>query len=915
MTAFSVVTRENQPLADKASRSLSPFLAVLLLSLGFLQPLGRAAEAGQAEFFESKIRPLLIKNCHTCHTKAQSGGLRLDSLEKVLQGGNSGAAIIPGSPEKSLLIQVVSHTHDRLRMPPTGKLEPHEIGYLKEWIRAGAVWPESKEEFFLKRIYPLLEQNCLACHRENPEGGLRLDSRAAILLGGHSGPSVIPGNPEESLLIKAVRYEHGRIQMPPTGRLTDEAIAELTKWVVGGSVWSDTGEELLEPYEISKEHRNFWSFQAVSQPATPVADDPRWEKNAVDRFILARLKKKGLTPVQRASKRVLLRRATYDLTGLPPTPDEIQDFLADDSPKAFEKVVERLLGSGHYGQRWGRHWLDIVRYADTAGDSGDFPISEAYKYRNYVIDSFNQDKPYDEFIREQIAGDQLPYESEGQHWEQIVATGYIAISRRIGVNPHKLRHIMIEDSLDNLGKTFLGLTVGCARCHNHKFDPIPTADYYALYGILDSSVYPFPGAEHKPHREDFVYRVGKAKSDQVLQSYRERLDVWNKRERKKFEEYQAFESKKIEDPTRTRRIVWQELVGVREQRRQVAETFPPLEIAYAMQEGDPHDVRIQKAGDPKALGPEVRRGFLQILGGLKLPADAKGSGRRDLAEWIADPNNSLTARVMVNRIWHYHFGRGIVRTTSDFGVRGSPPTHPELLDYLASYFVDSGWSVKQMHRLLMLSETYQLASMDVPSNAAVDPQNELLWRQNRRRLDVESIRDSILMFSGDLDRSLGGRHPFPHHLTYFYRQHEPFNQRYPTTLRTVYMMQQRFEKNAYLDLFDGPDGNLPLSERKSSITALQALFLMNSEFIHKQSDAIAERLPARGVATPELTKWAYETIFGRPPSKQEVARAEEYLANTQHRLGSDCQGERCTQLAWSGYLRAMLSSNEFMFVE
>ena len=915
MTVFSVGTMISPQIADKASRLLSPFLAVLLLSLGFMQPLGRAAEAGQAAFFESKIRPLLIKNCHTCHTKTKSGGLRLDSLEKILKGGNSGAAIIPGSPEKSLLIQVISHTHDRLRMPPTGKLEPHEIGYLKEWIRAGAVWPESKEEFFINKIHPLLEQNCLVCHRENPEGGLRLDSRAAILLGGHSGPSVIPGNPEESLLIKAVRYEHERFQMPPTGRLTDEAITELTKWVADGSVWSDTGEELLEPYEISEEHLNFWSFRAVSQLATPVVHDPRWEKSAVDRLILAKLKKKGLTPVQRASKRVLLRRATYDLMGLPPTPDEIQDFFADDSPKAFERVVERLLGSRLYGQRWGRHWLDIVRYADTAGDSGDFPIPEAYRYRNYVIDSFNQDKPYDEFIREQIAGDLLPYESEEQRWEQIVATGYFAISRRIGVSPLNLRHIMIEDSLDNLGKTFLGLTVGCARCHNHKFDPIPTADYYALYGILDSSMYPFPGAEHKPHRRDFVYRIGKEKSDQILKPYRERLDVWNKKERKKFEEYQAFEKKKIEDPTRTRRIVWQELLGIREQRRQVAETFPLLEIAYAMQEGDPHDVRIQKAGDPKALGSEVRRGFLQILGGPKLPANAKGSGRRHLAEWIADPNNPMTARVMVNRIWHYHFGRGIVRTTSDFGVRGSLPTHPELLDYLASYFVDSGWSVKEMHRLLMLSETYQLASTVVPSNATVDPQNELLWRQNRRRLDVESIRDSILLFSGDLDRSLGGRHPFPHHLTYFYRQHEPFNQRYPTNLRTVYMMQQRFEKNANLDLFDGPDGNLPLSERKSSITALQALFLMNSEFIHRQSDAIAVRILARGVANSELTKWAYETIFGRSPSKHEVARAEEYLANTKHRINSECQGERCTQLAWSGYLRAMLSSNEFMFVD
>ena len=902
-------------LAYQTSRALGPFLAALLLPLSFVQSVGRAAETGQAEFFESKIRPLLIENCHTCHTGVQSGGLRLDSLDTVLKGGNSGAAIILGNPDKSLLIQVVSHTHDRLRMPPTGKLEPHEIEYLKDWIRAGAAWPESREEFFEKRIHPLLEENCLACHRENPQGGLRLDSGAAILLGGHSGPSLIPGNPEESLIIQAVRYEDEGLQMPPTGRLSDEAIADLTEWVADGSVWSDTGAEQLEPYEISEQHRNFWSFQAVSQPTVPVVDDPRWKESPVDRFIFTKLAEKGLTPGQRADKRGLIRRATYDLAGLPPTPDEIEDFLADDSPKAFEKVVERLLGSRHYGERWGRHWLDIVRYADTAGDSGDFPIPEAYKYRNYVIDSFNKDKPYDALTREQIAGDQLPYESDEERWEQTVGTGYIAISRRIGVSPDNLRHITIEDTLDNLGKTFLGLTLGCARCHNHKFDPIPTADYYALYGIFDSSVYPFPGSEHKPHRKDFVYRLGKEESDKILEPYRERLDVWNKKEREKFDEYNAPQKKKIEDPTRSRLIIWQELLGVREQHRQVAETFPKLEIAYAMQEWEPHDVRIQKAGDPKALGPEVQRGFLQILGGQKLPADAKGSGRKELAEWIADPKNPLTARVMVNRIWHYHFGRGIVRTTSDFGIRGSPPTHPELLDYLASYFVNGGWSIKDMHRLIMLSETYRLASTDVPSNSAVDPQNELLWRQNRRRLDAESIRDSILMFSGNLDRSPGERHPFPHHLTYFYRQHEPFNERYPANLRTIYVMQQRFEKNAYLDLFDGPDGNLPLDQRKSSITTLQALFLMNSEFMHQQSDAIAERLLARADSVPERTEWACQTIFGRPASQEEVARTEEYLASVRRQLDADCESERCTQGAWAGFLRAMLSSNESIFVD
>ena len=889
-------------------------VAAILICLCF-GPAGLAAADSQAEFFESKVRPLLAGNCYACHTDSESGGLRLDSRESIIRGGNSGPAIAPGDPEGSLLIQAVSHRHERLKMPPPGKLEPHQIEYLIEWVKGGAVWPVSKQEFFAKQIRPLIEQNCLACHGEDPQGGLRLDSHEALLKGGASGPAVVAGKPEESLLIKSVRYEHEKIKMPPTGRLPDEAIRDLTKWIADGVTWSEDIPP-AEPYEISEEHRTFWSFQPVRRPPVPEVTDQRWGRNPVDRFIAAKLTDKALTPGARGGKRTLIRRVTYDLTGLPPALEDVNAFLADKSPRAFEKVVERLLASRHYGERWGRHWLDLVRYADTAGDSGDFPVPEAYKYRNYVIDSFNKDKPYDQFIREQIAGDLLPYDNDGQRWEQTIGTGYIAVSRRIGVSPHNLRHIMLEDTINNVGKTFLGLTVGCARCHNHKFDPIPTADYYALYGIFDSSVYPHPGAEHKPHREKFVYRVGHDKAREVLKPYREVLDRWNEKEREKFTEYQSLQERKAEDPTRTRKVIWEELLALRDARRPYAEAFPALEKAYAIVEGEPRDVRVHRAGDPKALGPLATRGFLQILGGAKLPPEASGSGRRELADWIADPGNPLTARVMVNRVWHYHFGRGIVSTTSDFGTRGSPPTHPELLDYLASYFVDSGWSLKQLHRLILLSETYQLSSADVAANSAVDPQNELLWRHNRRRLDAESIRDSILMFSGELDLTPGERHPFPHELTYFYRQHEPFTESYQNRRRTVYGMQQRIQKNPYLDLFDGPDGNVPLGERKSSITSLQALFMMNSEFLHRQAEAIAERLLVRGDSTAERTEWAFETMLGRPVRAEEVEKTEQYLAAAAEQFSSSgCQGAGCEQRAWAGYLRALLSANEFMFVE
>ena len=889
----------------------------LLLFLAAAVGVSSAWGADEIEFFESKIRPLLASNCYTCHTDARSGGLRVDSRGALLRGGHSGPAIEVGNPAKSLLIQAVSHTHERLRMPPTGQLESHEIDDLKQWIRGGANWPDEKQKFFVRTVYPLLEKNCLACHQEDPQSGLRLDSREAIILGGVHGPAVLPGNPRESLLTRVLRFEHERIKMPPSGKLSDDDIAVFEQWVQEGAMWGETGVEKLEPYEISESHRNFWSFQPVVRPPVPEVADARFKENPIDRFIFSRLVEKGLRPAPEADKRTLIRRAAYDLTGLPPSVEDVEAFLADDSPQAYDKLIESLLASRHYGERWGRHWLDLVRYADTAGDSADFPVPEAFQYRNYVIDAFNQDKPYDQFVREQIAGDRLPYENDDQRWEQTIATGYIAISRRIGVTPETLGHIRIEDTLNNLGKTFLGLTVGCARCHNHKFDPIPTADYYSLYGIFDSSVYPFPGSEHMPHRKDFVYRVGPRQAAEILKAHRAELAVWDKKERDKFEEYQSFQDRKITDPTRTRLIVWNELEEIREQRAEVATRFPPMEIGYAVVDSDnPRDVRIQKAGDPKALGAEVRRGFLQILGGQKLPDEAQGSGRRELADWLADPKNPLTARVMVNRIWHYHFDRGLVATTSDFGVRGAAPTHPRLLDYLASYFVDGGWSIKDMHRLIMRSATYRLGAEEIAANREIDPGNELLWRANRRRLDAESLRDTMMLWSGDLDLSRGGRHPMPHRLTYFYRQHEPFNEFYESNRRTVYTMQQRFEKNAYLDLFDGPDGNIQLAERKSSVTSLQALFMMNADFVHNQSEAMAERLTAANDSTGERIERAYQLILGRPPKTEEIEQSERFLADMRKHLRSaECNGARCEQGAWAGYLRAMLASNEFMYVE
>jgi len=755
------------------------------------------------------------------------------------------------------------------------------------------LWADAKTDFFESKIRPVLATHCFECHGHKDKGGLKLDSREAILQGGDSGPAIVLGKPQKSLLMTAVQHADSELEMPPKKKLPPEAIADLSQWIRAGAVWPEGKALGFATGEITDEQRKHWAYQPLKgNPAQTPAGE-----NFIDAHVRGRLKEQGLQSVNLADRRTLIRRVTFNLTGLPPTPMEVEAFLKDQKADAWYRVVERLLASPRYGERWGRHWLDLVRYADTAGDAGDYPIPEAYKYRNYVIDAFNKDKPYNQFVREQIAGDQLHAENEEQRWEQTIATGYIAISRRIGVSPHKLRHITIEDTLNNLGKTFLGLTIGCARCHDHKFDPIPTADYYALYGIFDSSVYPHAGAEHSPHRHSFVYRMGKAKADEVLKPFRSKLEPWNKKERDQFNLYQSFQ-REVVTGSITRQSVWAGLEGIRARRAEVAKTFPNPDIAYAIVDGSASDVSIHKQGNPRDLGPKVRRGFLQILGGQQLPENTKGSGRLELANWLTSSAEPLLARVIVNRIWHYHFGRGLVSTPSDFGVRGTAPTHPELLDMLAQYFIKSGWSMKTMHRLILDSETYRMAATEHAGNLAKDPDNHFLWRANRRRLDAEELRDSLLTFSAQLDITPGGRHPFPHRLTYFYRQHEPFQEKYVSNKRSIYQMQQRIQKNPYLDMFDGPDGGLHLGDRKASVTTLQALYFMNSKFIHEQAEAITERLPEE-----HKVEYLYELVFNRRAEDKELEFAESYFAKDNSRQ------------RWAGYVRSMLSSNEFLYID
>jgi hypothetical protein len=589
-----------------------------------------------------------------------------------------------------------------------------------------------------------------------------------------------------------------------------------------------------------------WAFKAV-RAIQPSADRSGWSRNPIDAFVFAGQRDHGLKPAPAADRHSFIRRATFDLLGLPPSPDDVETFMSDPAPDAHERLIDRLLASPHYGERWGRHWLDVVRYADTAGETADFPVPDAWRYRNYVIDSFNHDKPYGQFLREQIAGDILATKLRAeQRSELIIATGYIAISRRFGFDITSDFHLTIDDTIDTLGKSVLGLALGCARCHDHKFDPVAMIDYYALYGIFDSTRYPFPGCEHT-----------KVPRDSVPIS--------------------------LNDGTGAQ--------------------------AYAVSEGTPHNAKLQQRGDPHNLADVIPRRNLKLLGGQPVPSDG-GSGRLALAEWLTQADNPLTARVMVNRIWQHHFGEGIVRTPNDFGTRGQPPTHPELLDWLADRFMRDGWSIKALHRLIMLSATYQ---QSVTGMNQADPENHWLARFQRRRLSAEEIRDSVLAVCGDLDESPAGPHPFPKPESWQFTQHKPFIAVYDHDRRSMYLMVQRIKRHPFLALFDGSDPNTSTGERHTTTVPTQALFFMNDPFIHGKSAHMAGRLMTLDSDELRLDH-DYRLMFGRAPTVDEKKLCKNFLTDYLGDL-KEVPAEQRTARAWSAWVRVMMSSNEFLFVE
>ena len=924
-------------------------------------------------------------------------------------------------------------------------------------VSANASPPETAEErieFFEKSVRPLLAKNCSACH--NPDlktAGLDLTTAAGFVSGGQSGPLVSKENPAESRLLQVIGYE-GRLKMPPMGKLTEEEIQTLARWVGMGAPWPDAEKSSAAARPSKKgrvfteEERKFWAFRPVQAHEPPQVNNENWVQSPVDRFILKKLEAKGLKPSPPADQETLLRRATYDLTGLPPTEKEISDFLADRSPKAFEKVVDRLLASPRYGERWGRHWLDVARYADSTGNDEDHRYPFSWRYRDYVIESFNRDIPYDQFVREQIAGDLLPSDNPKEvNRRGIIATGFLALGQKAVAQQDKKKMLydIYDDQLDAVSKAFLGVTLACARCHDHKFDPFLTEDYYALIGMFAStknfsnseshvsklhfsplapkeefdrylehresiyekagqidkiieeetesadekrisrtadymqaarrvyeggaslntvsrdvdleeetlhrwSAYLKPNGEARPYLEKwYAASAGEERTaaedyqkqfQEQASEWRKSLASWRKREREKLKGLLSMPGKGKPKFKKEKNLLFYEvyfnsgplawpeeeperlfsepsrerLNTLNEEFRNLKETSPAKpEMACAVAEGEPVVQRLFIRGDHGNPGEPVPKRFPLILAGDDQPPIQEGSGRRELAEWLTRPDHPLTARVMVNRIWQGHFGEGLVRTPNNFGRVGERPTHPELLDYLAKRFVEDGWSVKKMHRLLMLSSAYRMSSRVGPRQLDLDQTNRLLSRFNPRRLDVEEIRDGLLAMDGSLDLTMGGT------LVTFrtYTDSENSNERLsldPETnnRRMVYLPLRRANLPPLLNMFDFGDATTSLGKRSPTNVAPQALFMMNSGFVAERSQKLAETLLGDDSLTDrDRIHRAYLRVLNRRPNTEEIQAGLGHLESFRKKFPDTVRKPD----AWQSFCRILMASNEFIFLD
>ncbi len=919
-------------------------------------------------------------------------------------------------------------------------------------------------DFFEKQVRPVLLEQCAECHGPDvAESKLRVDSLAGLLTGGERGPAIVPGKPRESLLVAAINHDEV-LQMPPKRKLSARQIRDIAKWIETGATWPGmtaaavaTTNVPAASAKITDDDRKFWSFQTPLAATLPQVGDARWPRTPLDRFLLSQLESKGVQQAPEADKRTLVRRVTFDLTGLPPTPAEVEQFVHDPAVDAYERLMDRLLASPHYGERWGRHWLDVARYADSNGMDENLAFINAYRYRDYVIGAFNRDKPYDQFVVEQLAGDLLPRstdEDDLAHFEHLTATGLLSIGPKMLADddPKKKEMDIIDEQLDTLGKAFLGLTLGCARCHDHKFDPLPTSDYYSLAGIFKSTqtmddfkvvanwhenyletkdqetvrlafddqlktidkrlaeqkktVYaqaverergrtgeyllaaaefvhfapastrpkatgktdslakerkleatllrqwvaylsrkgqeagslwqPFIELEqHGASREDWsaAAQAFQAEVDRAIKAWQETKAATEGRAKQlddpALEAYCALLYDTAEGPFKTPNSFSIDLpeagavvlAAIEKEKSELEKQRPPLRRAMGVRDGQVQNVRIHVRGNHTTLGPEVPRQIPQLFASAGQQSfDESQSGRLQFAHWLAQPDHPLTARVMVNRLWRWHFGRGILRSVDNFGKLGERPTNQPLLDWLAVEFVRSGWSIKNMQRLIMQSSAYRMSTCFDERAAAVDPENLLYWRFERRRLEAEEVRDSLLAISGRLDLAFGGT-------TISLREREYVTgtgsrkTTYNSPRRTVYLPILRSAVYDVLQAFDFADPSTLEGNRASTTVAPQALFMMNGDLVTESVSALAKSLLDRSEPTDTArVQTAYAAVLGRPAEKHEIERALRLLEAVERQLttapsASDNTPVTAREAAWQSLCRVLLASNEFIYVE
>ncbi len=886
-------------------------------------------------------------------------------------------------------------------------------------------------EFFENHIRPLFVEHCYECHSTGAKklkANLYLDSRAGWQTGGDSGPAVIPGKPGESLLFHAVSHTNGDLEMPPKTKLTDKEIEHLKSWIALGAPDPREGNVKRSTTQIDlNKGRQFWSFQPPIAHSIPKVRNTTWPINDIDHFILARLEDQNITPAKNASKTTLLRRIYFDLIGLPPTPDELEAFLEDQSPTAFQSVVDTLLARPEFGERWGRHWLDVTRFAESSGGGRSLVFPDAWRFRDYVIDSFNQDKPYHQLVREHLAGDLLPHSSPAQRNSQLIGSGYLVLGAlNYELQDHELLKMeFVDEQIDAVGRTFLGMTLGCARCHDHKFDPIPTSDYYALAGIFQSTRSMGKGSaasgvtsfattplevtdqaevkdlhnslaslkeqiealKHAPDPKQFPGIIIDSTDAKLTGAWKESTmtkpwigknylhdDNTGKGEKraeftttlKKARDYEVLiayspntnraknvpvtihhakgETTVIVDQSKPAPIRGNftsvgsfpflndkpativistegtsshvivdavafiepnsepskkpkaDLKNLESQHKSLSAKLKKLQpVTMAPTEADTiADGHIHIRGQVRNKGDQVPRGFITVATkpGASTPIPEDHSGRLELAEWITDPQHPLTSRIMVNRIWKYLLGEGLVRTVDNFGETGELPSHPELLDHLAIQFTENNWSIKSLIRKIVLSRTYQLSSLATHQK---DPENRLFGRANRKRLEAEAIRDTVLRVSGNFDPTQSGP-------TIRKAGQYDLNYKFNSNRRSIYVPWFRNSMLPLFEVFDAPNPNLVVGRRPTTNLPTQALFLMNSPFIREQSQDTAKRLLSKEATIDEI----YKLILSRPPSQSELASTQSFLES----FPPDQTEEAWTQLA-----QTLFATVDFRFID